>query len=70
MVMLWMVSRRSPEMRVVNELGIQGVNPQGLSGVLGFPTVAITGFQSLRVNPAGNPLQNDILKTFADAVTS
>jgi outer membrane receptor protein involved in Fe transport len=53
---------------VVKELGIQGVNPQGLSG-MGFPTIAITGFQPMRVNPAGNPLQNDILKTFADAVT-
>ncbi|HKA02311.1 MAG TPA: TonB-dependent receptor, partial [Candidatus Solibacter sp.] len=30
---------------------------------------AITGFQPIRVNPAGNPLQNDILKTFTDAVT-
>ncbi len=28
---------------VVKELGIQGVNPQGLSG-MGFPTIAITGF--------------------------
>lgn len=53
---------------VVKELGIQGVNPQGLTG-MGFPTIAITGFQSIRVNPAGNPLQNDILKTFADAAT-
>jgi hypothetical protein len=53
---------------VVSELGIQGVNPQGLSG-MGFPTISITGFQPMRVNPAGNPLQNDILKTFTDAVT-
>ncbi len=53
---------------VVKELGIQGVNPKGLSG-MGFPTINITGFQPLRVNPAGNPLQNDILKTFTDAVT-
>lgn len=52
----------------VKELGIQGVNPQGLSG-MGFPTVNITGYQPLRVNPAGSPLQNDILKTFTDAAT-
>ncbi len=53
---------------VVKELGIQGVNPQGLSG-MGFPTVAITGYQPIRVNPAGTPLQNDILQTFTDAAT-
>ena len=53
---------------VVKELGIQGVNPQSLSG-MGFPTIAITGFQPMRVNPAGSPLQNDILKTFTDAAT-
>ena len=53
---------------VVKELGIQGVNPQGLSG-MGFPVVNITGYQPLRVNPAGSPLQNDILKTITDAAT-
>jgi outer membrane receptor protein involved in Fe transport len=53
---------------VIQELGIQGVNPQGLSG-MGFPRVDITGLQAIRVSPAGNPLQNDILKTFTDAVT-
>ncbi|MFN7921555.1 MAG: carboxypeptidase regulatory-like domain-containing protein [Bryobacteraceae bacterium] len=52
----------------VKELGIQGVNPQSLSG-MGFPTVSITGYQPIRVNPAGSPLQNDILKTFTDAAT-
>jgi hypothetical protein len=52
----------------VTELGIQGVNQQGLSG-MGFPRIDITGLQAIRVNPAGNPLQNDILKTFTDAVT-
>lgn len=53
---------------VVKELGIQGVNPQGLSG-MGFPTVSITGYQPIRVNPAGTPLTNDILKTFTNAAT-
>jgi outer membrane receptor protein involved in Fe transport len=53
---------------VVKELGIQGVNPEGLSG-MGFPVVNITGFQPIRVNPAGSPLQNDILKTFTNAAT-
>jgi outer membrane receptor protein involved in Fe transport len=52
----------------VQELGIQGVNPQGLSG-MGFPRVDIAGLQPIRVNPAGDPLQNDILKTFTDGVT-
>jgi hypothetical protein len=36
---------------------------------MGFPTVSITGYQPIRVNPAGSPLQNDILKTFTDAAT-
>jgi hypothetical protein len=52
----------------VRDLGIQGVNPQGLSG-MGFPTVNITGYLPMRVNPAGSPLQNDILKTFTNAAT-
>ncbi len=52
----------------VAELGIQGVNSQGLSG-MGFPRVDIAGLQPIRVNPAGNPGQNDVLKTFTDAVT-
>ena len=52
----------------VKALGIQGVNPQGLSG-MGFPTINITGYQPVRVNPAGSPLQNDILKTFTDSAT-
>jgi hypothetical protein len=52
----------------VTQLGIQGVNQQGLSG-MGFPRMDITGLTTLRVNPAGSPLQNDILKTFTDAVT-
>ncbi len=52
----------------VKELGIQGVNPQNLSG-MGFPTVNITGMLPIRVNPAGSPGQNDILKTFADTAT-
>jgi len=53
---------------VVRELGIQGVNPQNLSG-MGFPTVSITGLQPVRVNPAGTPLQGDILKTITDTAT-
>lgn len=52
----------------VSELGIQGVNPQKLSA-MGFPTIGITGYQPIRVNPGGDPVQNDILKTFADTAT-
>ena len=52
----------------VKELGIQGVNPRSLSG-MGFPTINITGYQPIRVNPAGSPLSNDILKTFTDSAT-
>ena len=52
----------------VADLGIQGVNPQGLSG-MGFPAVNITGYLPVRVNPAGSPLQNDTLKTFTDSAT-
>lgn len=52
----------------VKELGIQGVNPQNLSG-MGFPTINITGYQPVRVNPAGSPLSDDILKTFTDSLT-
>jgi hypothetical protein len=36
---------------------------------MGFPAMNITGYQPLRVNPAGSPLQNDTLKTITDAAT-
>jgi hypothetical protein len=51
----------------VKELGIQGVNPQGLSA-MGFPRIDIAGYQPLRVNPGGIN-GNDILVTITDAVT-
>ncbi len=38
--------------QVVQQLGLQGVNPQGLSA-MGFPTMAITGYSSLNVQPGG-----------------
>src|SRR5262245_17120321 len=37
---------------VVSELGIQGVNPKGLSA-MGFARMDISGYQNLRINPGG-----------------
>ena len=51
---------------VVRDLGLQGVNPQGLSA-MGFPRIDITGYSPIRVNPGGL-LQND--KTWGFANTS
>ncbi|MCL4854825.1 MAG: hypothetical protein KJZ78_25975, partial [Bryobacteraceae bacterium] len=52
---------------VVQQLGLQGVNPQGLSAQ-GFPRIDIAGYQPIRANPGGLN-QNDITMTFTNAVT-
>jgi hypothetical protein len=56
-----------PGDQVVKELGIQGVNPKGLSA-MGFPRINITGYRELRVNPGGIA-QNDKTWGLADTVT-
>ncbi len=53
---------------VVKELGIQGVNPQGLSAA-GFPLMAITGYPTLTISPGGEPELNDFDWGYADTVT-
>jgi hypothetical protein len=53
--------------RIVSELGIQGVNPKGLSE-MGAPRLDITGFTTLRVNPGGL-IQNDKSWDIADSLT-
>lgn len=53
--------------QVVKELGIQGVNPQGLSE-MGFPRMDITGYMPLRQTPGGL-LQNDKSWDYADSLT-
>ena len=53
--------------QVVKDLGIQGVNPKGLSE-MGFPRMDITGYPALRQNPGGL-LQNDKSWDFADSLT-
>jgi hypothetical protein len=52
---------------VVRDLGLQGVNPQGLSA-MGFPRVDITGYSTIRVNPGGL-VQNDKTWGFANTTT-
>jgi hypothetical protein len=52
----------------VSELGIQGVNPQGLSA-MGFPRMVITGYPNIEVSPGGEPTQNDFNWGYADTVT-
>ncbi|MBI3684457.1 MAG: TonB-dependent receptor [Acidobacteria bacterium] len=52
---------------VVKELGIQGVNPKGLSA-MGFPRMDITGASTLRINPGGY-IQKDKSWDIADSVT-
>ena len=52
---------------VVRDLGIQGVNPKGLSE-MGFPRMDITGYSSLRQQPGGL-LQNDKSWDFAESLT-
>jgi len=52
---------------VVKAIGLQGVNPRGLSA-MGFPTVNITGVTLMRINPGGVNLdRNDF--SYADSVT-
>lgn len=53
--------------QVVKDLGIQGVNPKGLSE-MGFPRVDITGYMPLRQQPGGL-LQNDKSWDFAESLT-
>ncbi len=52
---------------VVKELGIQGVNPQGLSAQ-GFPRVDIAGYDTLRTQPGGY-VQDDHNWGIADSIT-
>ena len=52
----------------VKELGIQGVNPQGLSAA-GFPRMAITGYPDIAISPGGEPTQNDFDWGYADTAT-
>jgi hypothetical protein len=51
----------------VKELGLQGVNPQGLSAE-GFPIMNISGYPTLSI-PAGGVVQNDFDWGYADTVT-
>jgi hypothetical protein len=52
---------------VVKELGLQGVNPRGLSAQ-GFPRMDITGYPTLRTQPGGE-VQNDHNWGYADTLT-
>jgi hypothetical protein len=52
----------------VKELGIQGVNPQGLSAA-GFPRMNITGYPAIQVSPGGEPTLNDFNWGYADTAT-
>lgn len=52
---------------IVSELGIQGVNPQGLSA-MGFPLMNITGASMLRINPGGF-IQDDKSWDIFDSLT-
>jgi hypothetical protein len=52
---------------VVQEIGLQGVNPQGLSAQ-GFPRMNVTGYNSLSVTPGG-PAHREKTWNFADNVT-
>jgi len=56
-----------PADQIVKELGLQGVNPKGLSA-MGFPRINITGYRELRVNPGGVQ-QDDKTWGLADTVT-
>src|SRR5262249_36079277 len=53
--------------QVVKDLGLQGVNPQGISA-MGFPTMNITGFTSLSTQPGG-VIQDDHDVSFASSTT-
>lgn len=52
---------------VVKDIGLQGVNPQGLSAQ-GFPRMNITGYSPLFVRPGGF-IRNDYIWSYADSVT-
>jgi len=51
----------------VKELGLQGVNPQGLSA-MGFPVMNIAGYPAVTIGAGGVP-QNDFNWGYADTVT-
>ncbi|MCL5742964.1 MAG: carboxypeptidase-like regulatory domain-containing protein, partial [Acidobacteria bacterium] len=53
--------------QIVKQLGLQGVNPDGLSAQ-GFPTMAITGYTSLRTQPGG-VASHDNYRQYAEALT-
>ncbi|MFN7922120.1 MAG: carboxypeptidase regulatory-like domain-containing protein [Bryobacteraceae bacterium] len=53
--------------QAVKELGLQGVNPQGLSAQ-GFPRMDIDGYPTLRTQPGGK-VQNDHDWGYADSLT-
>src|SRR5207249_9447338 len=52
---------------VVKDIGLQGVNPGGLSAQ-GFPRMDITGYSTLRVNPGGQ-VENEKIWSYADSMT-
>jgi len=53
--------------QVIKELGIQGVNPQGLSA-MGFPIMAISGYSNIAIQ-AGGITNDDRDWGFADTLT-
>lgn len=63
------VSGRTPIQghEVVEQIGLQGVNPSGIRGQ-GFPTTSISGFSTLSVTHGGQA-QKDHQFSFQDAVT-
>jgi hypothetical protein len=52
---------------IVKQLGLQGVNPDGLSA-MGFPRMDITGYTTLRVNPGGI-VQHDNYRQYAESLS-
>jgi hypothetical protein len=52
---------------VVKALGIQGVNPQGLSA-MGFPRMDISGYPTLRIQPGGKN-SDDVDYGYAESLT-
>lgn len=52
---------------IVNQIGLQGVNPDGLSAQ-GFPRMSITGYNPLRISPGGIG-QHDNYRQYAEALT-
>jgi hypothetical protein len=53
--------------QAVKDLGIQGVNPKGLSAQ-GFPVMSISGYPALQTNPGG-AVQNDHDWGYAESLT-